>query len=177
MRNSMSKNRVAWLAAGLFAGLAIAYFSPHEPTYATTVDRDEQFAMITVPVGAFVAGLNDPIDGIFVLDFLTGQLKGAVLNRQSGTFTSYYMRDLAKDFEVPGNVTAHYCMASGYGSLPSSNNITYASGVLYVGESNSGKVIVYAFPWKDPGVGPEPVPLMPISGFPFKRPSQPKKDK
>ena len=176
MPNPMSRNRVAWLAGGLFAGLAIAYFCPHEPTYATTADRDEQFEIVTVPVGAFVAGLNDPLDGVFVLDFLTGQLKGAVLNRQAGKFSSFYIRDLAKDFEVPGNVSGRYCMASGYGSMNAAGGIAYASGVLYVGEANSGKLIAYAFPWKDPGIG-GPVELEPVDVLPWKKPAPKKKEK
>src|SRR5437016_2822247 len=84
MRSTMTSSRAAWVAAGLLAGLAVANVCPHEPAYANTADRDSQFMMITVPVGNMALGLNDPLDGVFILDFVTGQLKGAVLNRQAG---------------------------------------------------------------------------------------------
>ncbi|MGE5192415.1 MAG: hypothetical protein ACM3U2_07915, partial [Deltaproteobacteria bacterium] len=100
MRNVMAANRVAWLACGLVAGLAIAYFWPHEPAYATTADRDTQFSMVTCQVGVNAAGIQDAMDAVFILDFLTGQLKGAAINRQVGKFASFYFRDLAKDFDV-----------------------------------------------------------------------------
>jgi len=51
MRNVIASNRVAWLAAGLVAGLAIAALWRSEPTYANTGDRDTQFSMATIPVG------------------------------------------------------------------------------------------------------------------------------
>src|SRR6476469_9469353 len=103
MQNVMASNRVAWLAAGLALGLAIAWVLPHEPAYANTADRDTQFSMLTIPVGVSAAGISDPMDAVFILDFLTGQLKGAALNRQAGKFASYYFRDLSKDFDVDGD--------------------------------------------------------------------------
>jgi len=170
MRNVIASNRVAWLAAGLVAGLAIAALWRSEPTYANTGDRDTQFSMATIPVGTSAAGINDPMDGVLILDFLTGQLKGAVLNRQSGQFVSFYSRDLAKDFDV-GNADPHYCMVTGYAQLPSAQGATMASGVVYIGELNSGKVIAYGFPWKETGF-PEPLPLQAISWFPWKAPQK-----
>src|SRR5437588_3749282 len=88
MRNMMAVNRMTWLAGGLVAGLAIAYFWPHEPTYATTADRDTQFSMVTVPVGTSAAGVNDPMEAVFIIDFLPGLLRGAEMNRQTGAFDS-----------------------------------------------------------------------------------------
>src|SRR6476661_1087002 len=58
MRSTMTSSRAAWVAGGLIAGLAIAYLCPHEPTYATTADRDSQFMMVTVPVGNRAAGID-----------------------------------------------------------------------------------------------------------------------
>jgi hypothetical protein len=173
MRSTMDSNRVAWLAGGLIAGLAIAYVCPHEPAYATTADRDTQFMMVTCPVGNAAAGITDPMDGVFILDFLTGQLKGAVLNRQTRAFSAFYVRDLAKDFQVAGDEDPHYCIVSGYSQMNAQQGPTFASGVLFVGELTSGKVHAYAFPWLEPGFG-EPMPLVPLAAFPWKQPA-PKK--
>src|SRR5438105_1257650 len=78
MRRMLADGRAAWLVVGLVAGLGVSSFWPHEAAYATT-DRSTQFAMCSGPVGGFV-GLTNPIDGVFTLDFLTGDLKWAVLN-------------------------------------------------------------------------------------------------
>ena len=171
MRNIMAANRLTWLAGGLVAGLAIAYFWPHEPTYATTADRDTQFSMVTIPVGASAAGINDPMDGVFILDFLTGQLKGAVLSRQAGSFVSFYMRDLAKDFGVNPEANPHYCMVTGYAQMPNQGGISMASGVLYIAELSSGKLAAYAFPWKEQGTNGAAIPLMLVDFFPWKPPA------
>jgi hypothetical protein len=173
MQSKQAANHAAWLAGGLLAGLAIAWMWPHELTYANTADRDSQFMMITVPVGNAGVGILDPIDAVFILDFLTGQLKGACLNRQTGTFTSSYARDLAKDFNVPGNAEPHYTMASGYAQMPAQGGLTMASGILYVGELRSGQMAAYAFPWKEQGMG-APVALTPLSTYQWKQPA-PKK--
>jgi len=172
MSSTTATNRVGWLACGLAAGLAVAYFWPHQPTYATTADRDTQFSMLTIPVGTSAAGINDPMDGVFILDFLTGQLKGAVLSRQAGGFLSYYARDLAKDFGVDGDADPHYCMVSGYAQMTNQGQLTMASGVIYVGELNSGKVAAYAFPWKEQGTGGVVIPLIPLDVFQWKTPSK-----
>jgi len=173
MRSTMGSNRVAWLACGLIAGLAIAYLCPHEPAYAATADRDSQFMMVTCPVGNMAGGITDPLDGVFILDFLTGQLKGAVLNRNKQAFAAFYVRDLAKDFGVAGDEDPHYCIVSGYSQMNAQQGPAYASGVLFVGELTSGKVAAYAFPWLEPGFG-QVMQLVPLDVFPWKQPA-PKK--
>lgn len=167
MRSTMTSSRAAWVAAGLLAGLAVAYVCPHEPAYANTADRDSQFMMITVPVGNMALGLNDPLDGVFILDFVTGQLKGAVLNRQLGKFVSFYNRDLANDFGVKDD--PHYCIVSGYSQMPAAQGVTFSSGVLFIGEETTGKVAAYSFPFNEGGTGGV-VPLVLIDSFPFKQP-------
>lgn len=149
MRASLADGRTMWLIAGLAAGLAIAYVWPHEPAYATTADRDENFVLVTIPVGENVAGIQNAIDGVFILDIPAGQITGAVLNRQSGLFTSLYFRDVAADFEVKGGAKGHYAMATGYGQLAGQGGLSFSAGVLYVAELNSGKLAAYTFPWKE----------------------------
>jgi hypothetical protein len=176
MRASVSDSRVVWLLGGLLAGLGVAYFWPHEPAYASTADRDSNFVLITVPVGTSAAGINDPMEGVFILDFLTGQLKGAVLNRQTGKFASLYTRDLAKDFKVDPQAAPHYALASGYGQVANQRAKQFASGVLYVAELTSGVLAAYTFPWVE---APRPAPvhhdLVILDHFQWRQPA--KKDK
>jgi hypothetical protein len=45
-----------------------------------------------------------------------------------------------------------------------------ASGMLYIGERNSGKVMGYSFPWTEKGRG-EPIPLTSIDVFQWRQPA------
>ena len=74
MKPQESNGRMAWLLAGVLAGLGIAFVWPHEQGLATTADRGDKFAMLTVPVQLGQS------EAVFVLDQLTGQVRGAVLN-------------------------------------------------------------------------------------------------
>jgi hypothetical protein len=169
MRHVLATNQLPGLAAGIALGLAIACFCPHEPAYATTGDRAPHFSMVTVPVSDAALGIVDPLDGVFVLDFITGQLKGAVLNRQNGKFASFHFRDLAKDFDVPPNLDPEFCMVSGFGQMPNPAGKQMASGMICVGELNSGKVVAYSFPWTEKGGG-GPINLIPTDTFQWKQP-------
>jgi hypothetical protein len=164
MRRAFASNQVPGLVAGILVGLTIAWLWPHEPVYATTGDRAPHFSMVTIPVSDAAKGIIDPVDGVFVLDLFTAQLKGAVINRQTGTFASFYFRDLAKDFDVPPEQNPEFCMVSGYAQIPNQAGKQMSSGMLYIGELNSGKVAGYAFPWVEKGMGP-PVQLTPMDVF------------
>ncbi|MFN0054121.1 MAG: hypothetical protein ACKV0T_18225 [Planctomycetales bacterium] len=169
---------MAWLVAGLLVGLGVAYYWPQERAYANTVDRDSQFVMITVPVGtnAGAAGFNDPMDGVFILDFLSGQLRGAVLNRQTGRFASLYSRDLAKDFQVDPKDEPHYAIVSGVAQSPNQQGVQFASGIIYVAELSSGKLAAYAFPWIEvPRPSPKKYDMIVKDVFQWRQPMQ--KDK
>jgi hypothetical protein len=169
MRHKLKASQLPGLAAGILAGLALAYFWPYEPAYATTGDRAAHFSMVTVPVTDAANGIIDPLDGVFVLDLATGQLKGAVINRQIGKYASFYFRDLAKDFEVKPNQVPEFCMVTGYAQLPNPGVAKMASGVIHIGEHNSGKVAGYCFPWREQGGG-GPVPLIQFDLFQWKQP-------
>lgn len=169
MRARMSESRLAWLTVGLVAGMAVAYFWPHEPAYANT-DRTQQFAICTGPVGGFV-GLTNPIDGVFTLDFLTGDLKGAVISLGSGIFTSYYQRNIVADFGLDPKTEGKYAICTGNAQLQGRQGATFASGVVYVAELNSGKVICYAFPYRDNAPrGNPPNQFLPVTNFQFRQP-------
>ncbi len=163
-----SGNRYLWLLAGVAVGLAGSWFWPQEPMHAGTADRDDKFAMLTVPVkDVTFGGVRDHLEGVFVLDFLTGQLKGAVLSK-AGTFTHYYFRNLAADFQVDPSATPHYAIVQGNAQLPSQGRLTMATGVIYVGELSSGKIAAYGFPFNNANQVLAPIPLTPMATFPFR---------
>ena len=176
-----TKNQWTLLAVGLMAGACLTYFWPHEPAHAIAVDRDSKFAMCTVPVTAGVSGgvagvpgpASMPLEGVFVLDFLTGRLQGAVVNNRNGKFTHAYFRNVAADFQVDPKAEPHYAFLGGTANLPGSRGVTPASGLIYVAELTSGKVICYTFPYRESNRPLPPVEMTPTDFFQFRETSQP----
>jgi len=168
----LSDNRLVWLVFGLLAGLAVSSFWPHEPLTAATSDREKNFGMMTVAVRDIqLAGVQDKQEGVFVLDYLTGRLQGVVLNSRLGRFTHQYFRDLANDFNVdPKAGRPQYSMVTGIAQLPAQGRVTWANGIVYVGELTSGKIHAYAFPYADSRGKVPPIQMQKIDEFQFRQP-------
>jgi hypothetical protein len=159
---------MAWLAAGIVVGLALAWVWPHEPVAAAS-DRDKGFAMTTIPVrDVTIAGFRDNLDGVFVLDFLTGRLTGAVLNNKTGKFFHAYYRNVAADFNIDPQGTPAYAIVAGNTGLTSTRGVTFANGTIYIGEMNTGRVIAYAFPYAESNRPIPPIQLVTVDYFAFR---------
>ncbi|MBC8114026.1 MAG: hypothetical protein H7062_06590 [Candidatus Saccharimonas sp.] len=164
MQPKLNERRLVWMGMGLMAGLCLAYFWPHETAQAVMGDRDDRFAMCTVDVG-----FANP-EAIFVLDFLTGRLQGAMLNQQSGTFTNFWARNIAADFQQQADAAAKakYVFVPGRADLNNKGGTTTAAGVLYIGELTSGKVGCYRFSFKTSRTVMPLQTLEPFAYFPFR---------
>jgi hypothetical protein len=163
-----NERRLVWMGFGLVAGLCLAYCWPHETAQAVATDRDDRFAICTVQTQA-LSELGQP-EAVFVLDFLTGRLTGAMLNPQSFTFTNIWFRQIAADFQAGAKATAKakYCIIPGNAYLNSGDGTTMSAGCIYVGEMTSGKVIVYSFAVRNSKVPLPVMPLVPVTFFPFR---------
>lgn len=162
----MTQQRIVWTLTGLVAGLGIAQFWPHEPVAAGTSDRDAKFGMCTCPV-SFVDGT----EGVFVIDYLTGQLKGGVVNARQNIFTNFYYRNLAADFQVDPKAKPAYAMVAGNrGQNVGQNGVTLGAGTIYVAELTSGKVVAYTFPYTEVRGKTPAVQMTPMDTFPFRDP-------
>lgn len=156
--------RFAWILTGLIVGVGLASIWPHEPVSAAAgSDRNEKFAIVT-------AQLGPNAEGVFVLDFLTGRLTGACLNRiRNGTgFVQFYYRNVAEDFAVAGNATPYYAVTSGFADIQNRGGAQWGQSAVYIAEMNSGKVAAYAVPYRITQVVQSPVPLVPLANFPFR---------
>ncbi len=153
------------MTMGLIAGLAIAFVWPHEHAAAVVGDRNDKFAVVTAAVDATAF-----VEGVFVLDFLTGQLRGSVLNPTAGAFAVLYARNVAQDFNVNPNEPGTYAIVSGRTNMNASGGGQPAASCIYVAELTSGKVVAYSFPAG--GRGGATLPLTPVDGFQFREASQ-----
>ena len=158
------QSRIFWLTTGLLAGLCISYLWPHEPVQAASNDRDSKFGIMTTPVG-----IN--VEGVFVLDYLTGRLTGAVLDPNTGKFKHSYLRMVSADFNVDPKATPHYAFVGGRASLTGRRGFSPAGSVIYVGELTSGRVIAYTFDYKISRVALRVQPFRPMGSFPFREAS------
>ena len=166
MKNQLLENRKVWLIAGVLIGLAIANYWPHEQAMAITTDRSEKFAMLTVPAA------NDT-EAVFVLDFLTGRLTGAVFDRQAKGFVAFYYRNLAEDFQADVNLTPTYAIVQGAAPFRSRSGAQIAPSAIYVSELSSGKVNAYGIPYKNfTRLQEAPISLVPVTSFSFRAAAQ-----
>ena len=166
MENKNSGNRTVWLITGVLAGLCISYFAPHEPAMAASTDRNNKFAMTTCYV-------SPDLEAVFILDFLTGRLTGAVMNRQGSQFVAAYTRNVAQDFEVEEGT--EYAISCGRAQIQGRAGNQYGDSIIYIAELTSGKVAAYAVPYKLYNRRiPNPMNLIRIDQFPFREAIQEK---
>ncbi len=146
---SLLQNRVLWLVTGLVLGwFGIRWMKPDQivlplmPAHATATDRYENYAIATGP-------LDEEVEGVFILDFLTGDLKAAVLSSQLGRFNAYYQRNIIADMGIDPNKNPRYLMVTGVMNLRRGFGQTArpAACVVYVAELTTGKIAAYGIPW------------------------------
>jgi hypothetical protein len=131
---------VAGLAIGLIAGLNVQGIWPNVPLHATATHGLDRFAICTGLV-------DDTVEAIYFLDFLTGDLRAAVINPKNGKFNAYYTRNIAADF---GTITKNprYLIVTGFADMPRGRaNFQFAKSIVYVAEASTGQVAAYAIPW------------------------------
>jgi hypothetical protein len=150
------------MVIGLVVGLAVAGFWPRSPLHAVATDRQDTFAMAT--------GIVDQgIEAVFMLDFLTGELRGGVLNPTTHNFSVTYYHNVGEDLKVEVGKTPRYTMVTGEAFLRSGTNFRYAPSVVYVAEMSSGKLGAFAFPYNSAlvtqprNVAPLPMTLLDVA--------------
>ena len=141
----MTNSRIGWLVAGLagglIVGLNVAGIWPQVPVHAVATHGQDNFAIATGP-------LDSDVEAIFVLDAITGDLKGASLNVQSRRFNTWYEYNVARDLPVTGSKNAQYRIVTGYTNIrqvPAAGQL--GRTVVYVAEATTGQVAAYGVPW------------------------------
>lgn len=134
------RSRAAWLALGLVVGLTAGGFLPHAPMHAIGTDRTEGLAMCTVP-------LDNDLEGVFFLDFITGQLGGLVLNPTNGQFAGAYQHTVMGDLQVDASKNPRYTLLAGGAALRPAGVQQFAPSVVYVAEATTGNIAAYAIPF------------------------------
>jgi len=141
MGYAVKQGRPVWLAIGLVIGLAIGGFWPRTPLHAVATDRYENFAIATGPVDV-------DVEAVYFLDFLTGDLRAAVLGNQTGKFSSFFNYNVLNDLGVDPSKNPRFLMVTGVTDLRRGMaRMRPSRAVVYVAEITTGKVAAYAIPW------------------------------
>ncbi len=141
----MAQTKAGWLTLGMVIGLIIGVslsgILPQTPVHAVATHGQDSFAIATGPV-------QDEIEALFFLDFLTGDLSAAVLSFQNGRFLSKFTYNVSRDLMPPGAKNPRYLMVTGIADFKRGfGNMQPGRAVVYVAEATSGQVAVYAIPW------------------------------
>lgn len=142
--NELFKSRFAYVGMGLVLGLVIGLnlegLWPSMPLHASATHGIEKFAIAT-------GAVDHGVEALYFLDFLTGDMRAAVINPKTGKFNSFYTRNIAADFGGAGR-NSGYLMVTGSVSMPrGANNYQYAESIVYVAEAGTGQVAAYTIPW------------------------------
>jgi hypothetical protein len=101
----------------------------------------ETFAIATGPI-------DDEVEGLFCLDFLTGELQCFVLNTRGRGLAGWFKTNVVKDMPVEKGKKPTYVLATGsVASRGSYGNARPAASVIYVADANSGVWAAYTFGW------------------------------
>lgn len=102
---------------------------------ADSAVSNDSFAMAT-------GAVDEDVDGVVTLDFLSGELQCAVLNRRTGTFGGLFKANVAADLGVGQNTK--YLMTTGRVNMPGQGG----NSVIYVMDTSSGNFAAYGIPWR-----------------------------
>ena len=136
---SAASSRLVWLAIGVLVGSLGSGLLPHAPLYASATHSTENFVIAT-------GDIDDGIEGIYILDLLTGELKGMVLNTGTRMFTTFYQYNIMKDFEATKN--PKFLMVTGIADMRRGTaKFRMGRSAIYIADVNSGTVAAYGVPW------------------------------
>lgn len=140
LARSRSGFLVLGVVLGLVVGLNIQGLWPNVPLHATATEGYESFSIAT--------GLVDnDVEGLYFLDYLTGDLVGAVINPKTGKFNAKFTYNISQDFAGAGR-NAKYLMVTGLANMPRGRaGYQPANSIVYIADANSGQIGAYIMPW------------------------------
>jgi hypothetical protein len=130
----------------MFAGIAVTLCAlpQHERNlpeirglHATGNDTGASMSMAT-------GLIDDGMEGVFFLDFVTGKLGCMVLNQRGG-LGGVFTTDVIKDLALADGKKPAYLMVTGLATFTGNQQV--ARSVVYVCDQNTGNFAVYALPW------------------------------
>ena len=115
--------------------------------HATASHGGEAFAIATGPV-------DDQVEGLYTLDYLTGDLQCFVFNHQNYKLAGWFKTNIAKDLSPEKGKKPSYLLTTG-AINPSGtySNFKPAGCICYVADANTGEIACYTYPWAKAATG------------------------
>ena len=93
-------------------------------------------------------GIDEGVEGVYTLDFVTGNLQCFVLPRGQQFAGGQFKTNILGDLPAEKGKTPNYVIVTGAYSVPAvSGNVKPANSVVYVADANTGMVVAYGLPW------------------------------
>lgn len=128
-----------WLATGVIIGLVLGGLVPPMPLHGSTAASVEGFSICS-------AELESGQEGIYYLDYQTGDLSGAFLHPRNYKFINLYKYNILKDF-AEAKTPKFMMISSSTPMIFPQGNIRPSVGIVYVVEITSGIACAYAAPY------------------------------
>ncbi len=128
-----------WLATGVIIGLVLGGLVPPMPLHGSTAATVEGFSVVT-------AELEPGQEGIYYLDYQTGDLAAAFLHPRTGKFINLYKHNILKDF-ADAKTPKFMMVSSSTPMIFPQGNIRPSVGIVYIVEVTSGLACAYTAPY------------------------------
>lgn len=145
--------RVQWLmlAVGLI-GSAVVGAAIHAKLSTPRIELPTTLLNATASHGSNTMALatgpvSNGVEGLFILDFITGELTCSVLNPRNGALAAGFRANVVADLGVVQGKQPNYLMVTGKADFRVQGNIRPAQCVVYVADSNTGRWVAYWLPW------------------------------
>lgn len=132
-----------FLGAGLSPHLTgLSWPLPATPLYATAAVNGDSMAVAT-------GLIDEDVEGLFALDFLTGELSCTVLSPRTGKFNAVFRTNIARDLPVNRQKSPQYLLVTGMTSFTRGVALARPGlSVVYVVDANTGNFAAYGVPWR-----------------------------
>ncbi len=134
---------VVFVAAGTGYWMGLSQRSPYAGLDLKQVSTAASGTNMAVATGA----VSDEAEGVFFLDYLTGDLQCLVYYPRSNAFGARYYTNIQQNLPAPGK-NAQYLMVTGSAiSSRTVSNIKPANCLVYITDVNTGTFAAYTVPW------------------------------
>jgi hypothetical protein len=134
------------LGAGILLGVVLTAALDVWPVWETPLEAVASSAGDTMAIAT--GPIDQGVEGLFVLDFITSELTCQVLHPRTGQLGGAYRRNVAADLGVEQGKRPKYLMVTGFLQVKQNiGNVKPAESIVYVADVNSGKYVAYILPW------------------------------
>jgi hypothetical protein len=114
---------------------------PYAPLHAVGNAAGDTFAIATGP-------MDEEVEAVFFLDFLTGDLTAAALNPRLLRFNALFHTNVLNAMQIDVSKNPKFSMVTGMLGVRRGSGPGWGQSVAYVAESTTGRVGAFATPWE-----------------------------